>query len=52
MLWHNIQEYFHHVFMSLELILKSPLVLSNCFFLHYFSTVNRIDIATQRCSGK
>ena len=50
MFWYNIQEWFHHVFMSLQLISKSPLVLPNCF-LYYFSTY-RIAIAIQGCSGK
>ena len=47
MVWYNIQEYLHHIFMSLQLILKSPFILSNRFlFLYYFST-NRVDIANQ-----
>ena len=52
MLWYNIQEYFHLVFMSLQLILTSPLVTSNCFLFLYYCNTYRIDIATQRCSGK
>ena len=43
-LWYNIQEYFHHVFMSLQFILGSSVISSNCFlFLHYFCTY-RVDI--------
>ena len=51
MLWYNIQEYFHHVFMPLQLILKSPLILSNWFSFYITFSMNRIDIVTQKCSG-
>ena len=51
MLRYNFQEYSHHVFMLLKLILKSLLVSCQIIlFLHLF--LHCIDIATQRCSGK